>query len=80
MIEANFIFYKTNPSKENMGQKLVLWKVATPEGKAVMDWGFSEWDGEAWGMPIVPEGYSVELALWANTIDPLLLTSKIVKV
>lgn len=79
MIEGNFLFYQTEPSKENTGNKLVLWEVDGPEGK-VFDWGFSEWTGTEWGIPEVPEGYTIKVKIWANTLDPKILLSPILRV
>lgn len=64
------IFYKVNPSPENMGLKFVLWEVADVAGTYTHDWGFAEWLGQEWQSIETPEGYTATVIRWANTIDP----------
>ena len=82
MKKVELLFYKTNPSKENIGFKHVLIKVADMEGNIVHDWGFAYWLGEAWDAIEAPEGYQAKVIAWANTVNPsvVLNETKIIKV
>lgn len=70
------IFYTTNPSEKNTGLKHVLWEITDDAGKVTHDWGFGEWDGTAWGVIEVPEGYTAQVHSWANTTEPGLLVNE----
>lgn len=69
------IFYKTTPSELNTGLKFVLWEVSGPDG-VNHDWGFCEWLGMEWDSINVPDGFSVKVFAWANTIDPAILLNE----
>lgn len=80
MITVSLTYYKTSPEKTNTGIKHVLWEVITDKNEKVYDWGFAEWLGDAWGDSgaDLPEGYSISVHSWANTLDPTVLVSSIV--
>lgn len=73
MKKIEMLFYKTDPSAKNKGFKYVLWAIADIEGNITHDWGFADWNGEAWDPMEVPEGYEAKVFYWANTVDPKLL-------
>lgn len=73
MKKLEFLFYPTNPSEKNAGLKFVLFEVTTNEGTVLHDWGFAEWNGLEWLAVEAPEGYSVKVKWWANTLNPDLL-------
>lgn len=82
MKKIEMLFYPTLPSAENTGMKYVLFEITTDKAEIVHDWGFMEWNGEAWGNIEMPEGYSAVVKWWANTISPEILIkepSKIIR-
>ena len=82
MKKVELLFYKTNPSKENIGFKHVLFEIADSEGNITHDWGFAYWLGTEWDAIEVPDGYQSKVAAWANTVNPsvVLNETKIIKV
>lgn len=86
-MKVEMLFYSTNPSKENIGMKLVLWEVLIekPEQEPDIqhDWGFAHWNGTEWDSPgQLPEGMTAVVCRWANTLNPEVLLkepSKIIK-
>lgn len=82
MKKVELLFYKTNPSKENIGFKHVLFEIADREGNITHDWGFAYWNVDDWDSVEVPEGYQSKVVAWANTVNPdiVLNESKIIKI
>lgn len=74
------LFYQTTPSETNTGLKYVLWEVKNDNGHISYDWGFCEWMGFEWGDIEVPEGFTVKVEWWANTVDPNLLLKEPTKI
>ena len=70
MKKIELYFYQVNPSTTNTGLKNVLWEITDSAGVITHDWGFCDWDGTAWGVIEVPEGYTAQVHSWANTVDP----------
>lgn len=81
MKKIELLFYPTNPSKENIGMKIVLWEV-TVDKQVIHDWGFAYWGGESWDALASPDGVTAVVSRWSNTPDPEVLLkepSKIIK-
>lgn len=81
MQEVKFMFYKTNPSPQNVGLKLVLWEVIIPDEGGVgiqYDWGFGNWNGQSWDPIEMPEGVTAQVGRWANTVNPVVLMSSLI--
>lgn len=68
--KIELIFYRTDPSPENIGMKQVLFKVTDSVGKVNYDFGYADWLGTEWDNVPVPEGYTIEVHSWANNPDP----------
>jgi len=82
MKKIELLFYKTTPSEKNKGLKHVLWEVTGPDNIVTYDWGFAQWDGQAWEPIEVPAGFTAQIHSWANCVNPDLLLkepSKIIR-
>lgn len=52
------------------GMKLAIFEIFTNDKEPILEYGFTEWDGE-FGLPDPPmEGYTIALYAWAETVDP----------
>lgn len=56
---------------EQPGVKLAIFQIFQGES-FVYEYGFTEWDGEVFGLPESPApGFLVVLTAWADTVDPM---------
>ena len=83
MKKIEMLFYPVNPSEKNTGLKFVLFEILTNESEIIHDWGFANWNGLDWDPVDAPEGFTIKVKWWANTVEPDLLLkepSKIIKI
>lgn len=60
-----FGFFDAHMPPKEKGVKLAIFKIQAGEDET-MQLGFTEWDGEVYGLPAPPEGSTIVLLFWAE--------------
>lgn len=68
-------FYKTAPGPKNLGMKIVLFEIDTPDGP-IHDYGMCDWLGAEWDVVPQLEGHEHRVFCWSNWPDPKNLTEE----
>lgn len=81
MIPVSFTFYYNRPEEQDVGLKLVLFKITDEKGRVVTyDYGFAYWNGEKFDELEAVNGLKPTVHCWANTVDPSVLVSSLIVV
>jgi hypothetical protein len=75
-----FYFKDKSFEPKSAGMKLAIYRITDGE-KTYYDYGFSEWDGKEFGLPMLPyPGMTIEIESWAETVDPFSEFPKIIRI
>ncbi len=77
--DITFRFFPVTTLPTIIGMKLAIFEIFTNDKEPILEYGFTEWDGEVFGIPDPPmEGYTISLHAWAETVDPNYTPAKLI--